>query len=350
MPASWRFSRLSPDELRVDPVQAEFFNTEALQDVSEALIREFIQNSLDAALPNKKVTVRMHVPSDGDRVPSNRGAYYLASLQPHLRAPRNGLDSVPPPSAGIPFLSLEDFGTTGLQGDPGQHGDVRDGRNHFYYFWRNVGRSAKSDSELGRWGLGKSVFPASSLINTFWGLTVRAQAPQELLMGQCILKIHSVNDTECRPYGYWGEFERDGFAMPVTDSEIIHTFKTDFQLSRIDEPGLSVVIPFPADGITPETVLKAVIRQYFFAIVSDALRVVVRCPTEEIVVDSETIFRTVARMNQPFRDEVDELIRLASWAWNVPEDYLAILKSHPQYDSPKWRPDLFEEELVKRVL
>jgi len=32
----------------------------------------------------------------------------------------------------------------------------------FYYFWRNIGRSQKDKMRLGRWGLGKQVFPASS--------------------------------------------------------------------------------------------------------------------------------------------------------------------------------------------
>lgn len=44
----WRFRRMGRDEQGIDPVQEEFFATEELGDLNEALVREAIQNSLDA--------------------------------------------------------------------------------------------------------------------------------------------------------------------------------------------------------------------------------------------------------------------------------------------------------------
>lgn len=37
-------------EINVDPIEGEFFNTEAIASISDALVREAIQNCLDASL------------------------------------------------------------------------------------------------------------------------------------------------------------------------------------------------------------------------------------------------------------------------------------------------------------
>jgi hypothetical protein len=49
---------------------------------------------------------------------------------------------------------MEDFNTVGLSGDESVS-DGGDDENHFYHFFRTVGRSGKeSGNRLGRWGIG----------------------------------------------------------------------------------------------------------------------------------------------------------------------------------------------------
>jgi len=120
---------------------------------------------------------------------------WMAGIREHLAAVHAALGEVL--DAPIPdYLVLEDFGTRGLRGDPLQTEDdaIEAGaaRNDFYYFWRNIGRSRKSASDLGRWGLGKTVFPAASRINAFFGFTVRADDGRRMLLGQAALRIHKV--------------------------------------------------------------------------------------------------------------------------------------------------------------
>jgi hypothetical protein len=43
---------MKPGEINVDPIEGEFFTTEAIGSVTDALVRESIQNSLDAASPH----------------------------------------------------------------------------------------------------------------------------------------------------------------------------------------------------------------------------------------------------------------------------------------------------------
>ena len=53
---SWHFRSMDLSEVQVDPVHDEFFKA---QDLADALVRESIQNSLDARLPRSRSPVRV---------------------------------------------------------------------------------------------------------------------------------------------------------------------------------------------------------------------------------------------------------------------------------------------------
>jgi hypothetical protein len=55
---TWRFRRMQPGEMNVDPIEGEFFSTEALDSLADALVRESIQNSLDARRLDETLHVR----------------------------------------------------------------------------------------------------------------------------------------------------------------------------------------------------------------------------------------------------------------------------------------------------
>jgi hypothetical protein len=118
-------------------------------------------------------------------------ARYLSGLWEHVTSGKSGVSELPKRTEPLSYLVIEDFGTRGLQGDPKQSEDdeAESGpRNDFYFFWRNIGRSKKSATDLGRWGLGKTVFPASSRVNAFFALAVRHDDRRRLLMGQAVTK------------------------------------------------------------------------------------------------------------------------------------------------------------------
>lgn len=143
----WKFRRMHPGEMNIDPVEAEFFTTEALQSVGDALVRETIQNSLDARIPGDQVRVRFYFSGAQQMLSSNNMGKYFSGLWPHLEGHRPNVSSVPDQEKQAEFLVIEDFGTRGLQGDPAQSEDAEldtgAGKNDFYYFWRNIGRSKK---------------------------------------------------------------------------------------------------------------------------------------------------------------------------------------------------------------
>ncbi len=197
---SWTFRKMSRAEMNADPVEGEFFTPEGLAD---ALVREAIQNSLDARLGSAPVRVRFLLSGEGQALPAENASPYLTGLHDHLNEIEAGRSDTPAQNEPMPFLVIEDFGTRGLCGPPDQECDEvsspEGSHNDFFYFWRNVGRSKKHETERGRWGLGKTVFPASSRINAFFGMTVRSEDNRTLLMGQSVLKMHSIGDAQFQP-------------------------------------------------------------------------------------------------------------------------------------------------------
>lgn len=112
IPPEWRFRRMQPGEMNIDPIEGEFFSTEALGSLADALVREAIQNSLDARAPGMQARVRVVFPRPGAMLASERKESYFAGLWPHLGADRSGLAGLPTPDRPLDFVLIEDFGTS----------------------------------------------------------------------------------------------------------------------------------------------------------------------------------------------------------------------------------------------
>lgn len=347
---TWRFRRMQPGEMNVDPIEGEFFSTEALDSLADALVRESIQNSLDARGPDEALHVRFAFSGPDQELEGEARTTYLDGLMPHLRAAKSGFLELPTASEALSFLTIEDFGTRGLQGDPAQSEDdelnLDATRNDFYYFWRNVGRSRKHAAELGRWGLGKTVFPAASRVNSFFALTVRSNDQLRLLMGQSVAKVHRLQGQRYYPYGYYGEFKED-FALPVNDAARLNAFVGAFALARHDEPGLSVVVPYPSAEITPEALVPSIIHHYFIAIMAGVLTAEVVANGKRVTLDAKSL-PVLAHELQAGNREFEGLLRLARWSMNVSAADTIALAVPPEKDAPRWLDDrLIPEQIAK---
>lgn len=256
----WKFKEIEPGIPERNPHEAEFFR---LTDPVSAVIREFIQNALDARAPDtNEVHVRVCIGTED----SEELSRFFSRLTEHLSAPEIRTLGIPdgiPPS--IPYLTLEDFGTTGLDGDTGWAAD-----SNFAKFWHGEGTSLKSGHHAGRWGLGKTTFHLASKIRSFWGVTVRIDDRKQLLMGKALLRTHRVGNSL---YNYAGYYVKDEW-KPEDDPHTIDTFKKCFGIARNNtETGFSIVIPLPDEEITRDNVVRAVIRHYFYAILAGILTV-----------------------------------------------------------------------------
>ena len=318
---SWHFREMSRGEINVDPVHDEFFKA---QDLADALVREAIQNSLDARRGRSTVRVRFRLANGEHALARETAVPYLNGLEPHVELPA---------FAAMPFLVVEDSGTRGLVGDPGEDPELdqsRGERNDFYYFWRNVGRSGKGELDRGRWGLGKAVFSVSSRIHTMFGLTRRADDGRVLLLGQAVLKTHVIDGRRFAPYGFLANSGRDDFPHAIEGGE---RFIADFGLER-DEPGLSIVIPFHRhEDLEFEAIVASGIRQYFYPITRGDLIVTVEENGRSETITGRTIDREASDAN------LAKLCALARWSMALPEWEWITVAEPPATGAPKWRDD-----------
>jgi len=330
-------------EINQDPVQDDYFNTAALDSYSAALVREAIQNSLDAKIKDSDAPVRVRItfPDDSDLPHAKEAAPYFENIWDHIKASEVIADS-PDLDAKVPFLVFEDFGTRGLVGDPELADDPERGvLADFFYFWRNIGRGKKKGEERGRWGLGKTMFPASSRIHAFFGLTVREGDDHGLLMGQSTLSIHHINGNKHYPYGYFGDHADDQFTLPFTRKQDIDDFCTVFSISRENETGLSVVVPFPREEIKFKDVLTSVITHYFFPILSGDLVVEIQADGNLVTIDKANI----DNIAEEYLTEQDQVftgtLELAKWFISIPDEQITVANQQPAQRSPSWEAELF---------
>ena len=302
---------MAPSEPNQNPFQGEFFSA----NLPQRFIRESVQNSLDARAGTDPVTVRFTISGPEGAVGEERARRYLTGLRPHFEAVvraetakgktdperrrelkrRKALLDSP-----LPFLAVEDFGTTGLQGDI-RANDIRADGNDFWGFFRSIGISPKGADAGGSWGLGKWVFPDSSKLNAFLGITRRVGEERCLLMGQAMLKLHRAEGRKYPPEGCFAagsnEEDKDWLPMPVESegprsagdgadgtgapgdearldhgARFVRGAMRDFGLRPGGEEGTSVVVPHPMDELTdPANLAYAVVRQYFHPIVAGDL-------------------------------------------------------------------------------
>src|ERR1041384_7914006 len=121
---SWFFRTMDAGEVHVDPVHDEFFK---MQDLADALVREAVQNSLDARRTRSRTPVRVRFKlATGDQALSAEGArQYFVGLREHLEA-ASIRSILPEADEDVPYLLVEDFGTRGLTGDPAIDPELED--------------------------------------------------------------------------------------------------------------------------------------------------------------------------------------------------------------------------------
>ncbi|MCY1016189.1 hypothetical protein [Pyxidicoccus sp. MSG2] len=339
-PFGWKFREPQEDEVIQDATEAEFFKQD--EDLPDAVVRELIQNSLDAAI-SRAERVRVDFKFSGAKyaLPPERARRWFESLQPYLEF----ADKVPSGflSESLPFLSIEDFGTRGLGGDPKQSWDTLD-KNDFYMFWRNVGRSSKKEGDRGRWGLGKAVNHEASGVSSFFGITRRLADDALLLMGRSVLQFRVTKEQRYDPRGWFGwsaENKPGTLIMPVANAETLDQFCSDFHLSRKERHGFSLVIPLPKEKLTHDAVARAVVENYFHAVLTGKLEVRVRDgDEEETVIDASTIYALAQRFVTKEGPGLAKIFELAKWGHDLPEEEYVGLGEVGQ-QPPAWSLDVF---------
>lgn len=265
----WHFSPQLPDQVETEVTQRDQFDNDEV-DISETIVRESIQNSLDAAVDDPcrvKVTFRW-VSKDEGLDPGFFRELFDGQLE-HAKAADINVDNLDfdNPSA----LVIEDFGTCGLTGSV-----KNKDKNHFSDFWRRHGKSHKTGKSRGRWGLGKLVYSTTSQVGVFFGYTRRREDSESHLMGQAVLNLRTVNKKEYPPHAFFCDLENEvdiysRTPVPVKNKLLVQSFVQNFSLKRDSDPGLSVVIPFPAPEFNVERMIGVAIANYFYPLITGQL-------------------------------------------------------------------------------
>lgn len=236
----WKFYEYRPGETRHDSSSEKFFGA-----LAESLVREFVQNSLDAAVDKGEKPVRITINEKSlskDVVAPYLGD--LSGLPKHLRA-----CGIKAKGSNIRFVVLEDFNTKGLEG-----GNRED-------FFHNDNRTKKTHGG-GSHGIGKAIFSASSEINTFFGYSICGNN-ESVLQARAILETHQLENSEYQPYG---------------DLIIVAKGHGDFIgkifMRRRNEKGLSVAIPYcDVDDIELKDIEESCLRQCYLPIYQGRLEI-----------------------------------------------------------------------------
>ncbi len=266
----WFFSPQLPGQVETEVTQRDQFSNDEVE-LSETIIREAIQNSLDAASddpPKVHVSIRMQTTADG--LDETFLATILEDQLKHARAAELDLGEVPFSSPTA--LLIEDFGTKGLTGSvSGKDND------NFSDFWRRHGKSHKTGKSRGRWGLGKLVYSSTSQIGVFFGMTLRNGDTMPQLMGQTVLKLREVDGREYPPHAFFAHVENESdplsaFPVPGKDQEQVNRFIDQFGVQREEgQNGLSIIIPFPNPNFSIQTMIGTAIANYFYPIITGQL-------------------------------------------------------------------------------
>jgi hypothetical protein len=277
----WYFEERNPRAVLTFPKNEEHFA--AVSGVVTSLVREITQNSGDAWAGNEPVQVQFRF----GKLDANRFADHIEGLPAHLQD-FSDLRAVLEGTKTVPYLGIEDFGTTGLTGSYDLSTDGSD--SNYVAFWRRYGESSKSEEYGGRHGLGKSTISTASKLRLFFGATVRIADPDchLLLQGQISLKPHKRGD---KVFGAYGLLYDASGNLPIID-KVAARFANDFDLRRGKEPGLSLVIPFPDDDLTPDAIITAVIENTFHQIITGHLIVWV----DDAIIDPNMIFRLANKL------------------------------------------------------
>ena len=361
----WRFARMTPAEINQDPVQGEFFSREA--DLPGRLVREAIQNSLDAGIDGRTVRVRFVFSGQRHALLPYRAARYLDGLEDHVEAVVEAGGMAAGASDGdgdeeesaaydalacfdrpMDYLVVEDFGTTGLRGDIRANTEREQG-NDFWGFFRSIGISPKGENDAGSWGLGKWVFPDASIVNAYLGMTQREGEENWLLMGMALLKTHHLGETKYRYYGSFAAHDdavdEQWFPLPVDADDFVQEAVGDFNLERLDDPGLSVIVPWPKPALRPAAIARAVLTQYFLPIVRGDLVVEIIHPDEGTrTIDDASILGEADRIPPSDRDDESPAslrgaIEFARWAIGLKAD------AHLELQAPNRHRDTIGERL-----
>jgi len=245
--------------------------------IIDLLVREAIQNSLDATKEGKKTT---SVDFQTDTFHSEQLAIHLSQVDSYLKEKYPGKQE---------YLAIIDKETCGLTGDyKSSDPKVLDDSN-FHKLVFGIGKNQNKEGAGGSWGLGKTSFFRIGIGIVIYYTRIKKDNNQyeERLIASLIespKEKERVLPKAERGIAWWGEYANDenNNIYPVTEGDKIKKILDIFQLDRYvnDETGTTIIIPYLNDhsdaeeeaSITKsrkELIIQSIQRWYFPRILNE---------------------------------------------------------------------------------
>ena len=306
----WHFGLESGREQLSDPMSDHFRD-----DLYTSLVRESIQNSLDAADDSEEpVRVEFKYKSlNSWDFPNFFGLrdhikgcidYYGNKAKPVYAPMLKAFPEDDGLKRQIPYLRVADYNTKGMSYTPG------DTESTFYAFVRAIGVTVKDDSGArgGSFGYGKAAYYKMSPFSTVFISTMDTNLHRSF-EGASGLSTHIINGDVLTSVGYYD----NNHGKPITNGDDI---PVPF---RRDEPGSNIdIIGIQKENDSVDNLLREVIRNFWLAIHEELLVVVV----EDIELNKDNLFEMMKRY---FPNMADNTKRNASTFTNPRPYYDAVL-------------------------
>lgn len=309
---TWRRTELEPGNPGIGDAAAQLFEGRKQMRL-EIFVREDLQNRVDARRdgstdpvqvqitlkPLPAILIRKYFPADFQE-------WYRRTETQNMNAGEKArrVEEIDRTfaSSEFPVLVIEDFGSTGLNGpvnskipEKNRDSTLFHTTNAFTCFFRRNGTSGKTDKKLGSAGLGRHVYYKASQISTKLvytipidlcrkdGETLLPLEPRPLFFGQSfqrelVERDGNLERSYCSYYFLSGPDDAQKLPMPLGlgagEDEIVKQACRDFRLARRpDQPGCSVIIPFPRSNFTTEELINSIVRDFPMPILSGDLMV-----------------------------------------------------------------------------
>ena len=272
----WNFKAQRSSDMQQEVTQRDQFYGDE-DKISKSLVRETIQNSLDAKSPNSPfVEVAFSWLDSSSGIDISFFKDLFREQADHVKV--SNLDIGDLKYENPKILLIEDFGTKGLTGAINKDDDC-----NFSDFWRKLGVSHKTGAKLGRWGLGKLVYSSSSEIGVFFGITKRDGDSQQYLMGQSVLNLRTFKGQKYPTHTFFAKEElvsnpgannqeKDFMPVPIEDQNFVKQFCDNFSIDRTTKSGLSIVVPFVDPRVDKKSMISDAITNYFYPLITEKLK------------------------------------------------------------------------------
>lgn len=213
--------------------------------IVDLMVRESLQNSLDATLDNVNETI---VDFKVGKFATKNFAPWLEGITENLLKKHNGINQ---------YISISDKNTSGLTGSYTSNSQVDLDKSNFQKLVFGIGKNQNKDGAGGSWGLGKTSYFRMGIGLVVYYTRIKNQGSYEERL--IVSLIESPKQSERllkksdRGIAWWGKNDiKTERIFPITDSWEISKFLNIFDLMpyRGKETGTTIIVPYVSDKNT----------------------------------------------------------------------------------------------------